>query len=64
MVNRKICQGTGKPPIESSSSPLYPVCPICGKEFSGQGHKYSTHGYWREGCPKHFQEFKRVEAQQ
>jgi ribosome-binding protein aMBF1 (putative translation factor) len=57
-MKKQICEGTGKLPIESEKSILYPICPICGKEFSGQGKKYIIHNYWIEGCPKHYKDSK------
>lgn len=59
MTKRKICVGTGRIPIESRASKLYPICPVCGKEFSGQGRRYASRpNYWVHGCPKHYPKVK------
>lgn len=49
---RKVCEGTGsRPEIKG----IYPFCPVCSKEFSGQGPAWTkrNQGVYSE-VPRHF----------
>lgn len=55
MTKRKLCDGSGQPVLPSGHF-AYPTCPVCYRDFGGQGKKYRAVNYWQTGTPRHYVE--------
>jgi hypothetical protein len=49
------CEGTGQHGVPHTENPIYPACPVCGREFSAQGRKAQARlGNPWQSVPRHF----------